>query len=163
VVDVADKDKSEAKAAKQEKEKGKKTGKGGKAGKSGRAAGGGAAAGGGGEGAPGLSLAEHPRAVSGVARAKAWGALIGFLLGGYLSLPTHPLADAALRALVAGIVCYVAVWAAAVFAWRRLVVAELRHAQHEALATELAKLGISDRVASDGANQGPPARARVGA
>jgi hypothetical protein len=86
-----------------------------------------------------LSLAEHPRAVSHVKQAKELGGLGGFLVGGYLSLPTHTLADAASRALVAGVVCYVAVWAAAVFLWRRLVVAELRGRQHELLATELAK------------------------
>ena len=67
------------------------------------------------------------------------------MLGGYLSLPTHTLADAGFRALLAGVVCYVAVWAAAVFVWRRLVVAELRHAQHELLCEELAKLGLPDQ------------------
>jgi hypothetical protein len=87
-----------------------------------------------------LVLAEHPRAVHSIARAKAWGGLGGFLLGGYLSLPTQTLAGAGLRALTAGVVCYVAVWAAAVFLWRHLVVAELRSAQQEALATEIAKL-----------------------
>ena len=62
----------------------------------------------------------------GVARAKSWGALAGFVLGGYLSLPTNTLAEPALRALMAGIVCYVAVWAGAVFLWRRLVILELK-------------------------------------
>jgi hypothetical protein len=97
-----------------------------------------------GTGAPGLSLAEHPRAVRRVAEAKAWGGLGGFLLGGYLSLPTHSASEAALRALLAGVVCY----AAAVFVWRRLVVAELRHAQHELLERELAKLQSADPTAS---------------
>ena len=120
-------DKSKAKSAKGQKDKSK------------QAAGDGGSAGSGGSSA-GLSLAEHPRAVRGVARAKAWGGLGGFLLGGYLSLPTQTLAGAGLRALAAGVVCYVAVWAAAVFLWRRLVVAELRDAQQEALATEIAKL-----------------------
>jgi hypothetical protein len=101
-----------------------------------------------GESASGLSLAAHPRAVRRVAEAKAWGGLGGFLLGGYLSLPTHSLAEASLRALMAGVVCYVAVWAAAVFVWRRLVVAELRHAQHELLSAELAKLQAPDPSAS---------------
>ncbi len=92
-------------------------------------------------GAPGsnLILAEHPRAARGVARAKAWGGLAGFLLGGYLSLPTQTLAGAGLRALAAGVVCYVAVWAAAVFLWRRMLVAELHQAKHDLLAEELAK------------------------
>ena len=81
-----------------------------------------ASAAGAGAGAAGghLILAEHPRAVSGIARAKAWGGLGGFLLGGYLSLPTHTLPEAGLRALAAGVVCYLAAWAAAVFLWQRL-------------------------------------------
>jgi hypothetical protein len=129
---VADK-KSKAKGAKEQQGKSKKA-----------AAGGGDAGSGG--GSAGLVLAEHPRAVRGIARAKAWGGLGGFLVGGYLSLPTQTLAGAGLRALAAGVVCYVAVWAAAVFLWRRLVVAELRAAQQEALAGELAKLQANGRL-----------------
>ncbi len=86
----------------------------------------------------GLSLAAHPRAARRLAEAKAWGALGGFVLGGYLSLPTHTVLAAGLRALAAGVVCWVVVWAVAVFLWRRLVVAELRHAEHELLAARLA-------------------------
>lgn len=77
-----------------------------------------------GEGGP--SIAAHPRAARAVARAKSWGGLIGFVLGGYLSLPTNTVAAAGLRALIAGVVCYVAVWAAAVFLWRRLVMLEIK-------------------------------------
>ena len=65
--------------------------------------------------AGGPSVAAHPRASRAVARAKSWGGLLGFLLGGYLSLPTNTVAAAGLRALIAGVVCYVAVWAGAVF------------------------------------------------
>jgi hypothetical protein len=116
-----------------------------------------AAKAGGGDGG-GLSLAGHPRAVRRVAEAKAWGGLGGFVLGGYLSLPTHSLTEAALRALIAGVVCYVVVWAVAVSVWRRLVVAELRQAQHELLASELAKLQDADPVAhSTSARRGAPA------
>ncbi len=114
----------------------------GKAAASGKGAGGQGTGGGGSH----LILAEHPRAVRGIARAKAWGALGGFLLGGYLSLPTHTLPDAGLRALAAGVVCYVAAWGAAVFLWRRLVVAELRDAQQELLAVEIARLSGAGRV-----------------
>jgi hypothetical protein len=78
------------------------------------------------DGAGGPSVAAHPRAARAVERAKAWGALTGFLLGGYLSLSSHTLAEACIRALVAGVICYVVVWAAAVFIWRRLVMLELR-------------------------------------
>ncbi len=119
--------------------KGDKAAKKDKKGKKG-ASGKGASQGGGAGGGSQLILAEHPRAVRGIARAKAWGGLAGFLLGGYLSLPTQTLAGAGLRALAAGVVCYVAAWAAAVFLWRHLVVAELRGAQQEALAVEVAKL-----------------------
>jgi hypothetical protein len=85
----------------------------------------------------GPSVAAHPRAARGVARAKSWGGLAGFLIGGYLSLPTHTLADAALRALVAGVIAYVAVWAAAVFVWRRLVMLEIRGREQQLLAARL--------------------------
>jgi hypothetical protein len=120
-----------AKAAKGARKPGKSPKAKGGAGASGKIAGGGGS---------NLVLAEHPRAVRGIAHSKAWGGLGGFLLGGYLSLPTHALAEAGLRALAAGVVCYVAAWAGAVFLWRRLVVAELRDAQQQLLATELAKL-----------------------
>jgi hypothetical protein len=76
------------------------------------------------EGTP--SVAAHPRAARAVSRAKGWGGLLGFLLAGYTALPTNTFADALLHALIAGVVCYVAVWAGAVFLWRRLVVLEVR-------------------------------------
>lgn len=76
--------------------------------------------------AGGPSVAAHPRAARAVARAKSWGGLIGFVLGGYLSLPTNTIATAGLRALIAGLVGYVAVWAGAVFLWRRLVILEIK-------------------------------------
>jgi|HubBroStandDraft_6_1064221.scaffolds.fasta_scaffold726224_1 hypothetical protein len=72
------------------------------------------------------SVAAHPRAARAVAQAKGWGGLAGFFLAGYLSLPTGTLAEAALRALVAGSVCYVAAWGGAVFVWRRLVIIEMK-------------------------------------
>jgi hypothetical protein len=87
----------------------------------------------------GLSIAAHPRAARRVAQAKGWGGLLGFVVGGYLSLPTATFAGAALHALVAGVACYVMVWAGAVFLWRHLVVAELRSRQHEMLQAELAR------------------------
>jgi len=82
----------------------------------------------------GPSVAAHPRAVRAVARAKSWGGLAGFALGGYLSLPTNTLAGAGLRALVAGMVCYVVVWAGAVFVWRRLVMLEIKSREQQLAA-----------------------------
>ncbi len=81
------------------------------------------------------SVAAHPKASLSVARAKGWGGLAGFLIAGYLSLPTSTLTEAGLRALVAGSVCYVAAWAGAVFVWRRLVMVELRNREQQ--VTEL--------------------------
>ncbi len=82
----------------------------------------------------GPSIAAHPRAARGVARAKSWGGLIGFVLGGYLSLPTNTLAAASLRALIAGVACYVVAWAGAVFVWRRLVMLELKGREQQLAA-----------------------------
>jgi len=79
----------------------------------------------------GPSIAAHPRAARSVARAKSWAALAGFLLGGYLSLPTNTVASAGVRAIVAGLVCYVAVWAGAVFFWRRMVMLEIKAREEE--------------------------------
>jgi hypothetical protein len=112
-------------------------------------------------GGAGLSIAAHPRAARTVARAKGWGGLVGFLLGGYLSLPTNTFAGAGLHALIAGVVCYVAVWAGAVFLWRHLVVAELRTRQHELLQAELARLQGANPSAS--ARAGAGERTRAGA
>jgi predicted lipid-binding transport protein (Tim44 family) len=83
-------------------------------------------------GAP--NIAAHPRAARSVARVKGWGGLAGFVLAGDLSLPTNTLAGAGLRALVAGVVCYVAAWGGAVFVWRRLVMLELRSREHQIAA-----------------------------
>jgi predicted lipid-binding transport protein (Tim44 family) len=80
------------------------------------------------------SVAAHPRAARSVARAKGWGGLAGFAIAGYLSLPTGTLAEAGLRALVAGSVCYVVAWAGAVFVWRRLVVLEIKSREQQLLA-----------------------------
>jgi hypothetical protein len=90
--------------------------------------------------ADGPSVAAHPRAVRAVARAKSWGGLLGFLLGGYLSLPTNTLAGAGVRALLAGVVCYVAVWAGAVFVWRRLVMLEIKGREQALLAAAQAEI-----------------------
>jgi predicted lipid-binding transport protein (Tim44 family) len=90
-------------------------------------------------GAP--NVAAHPRAARRVAESKAWGGLAGFALGGYVSLAHHTPAEALFRGLLAGVVCYVVVWAGAVFLWRRLVVAELSQAEQALIAGEPEHLG----------------------
>ncbi|HEY2202255.1 MAG TPA: hypothetical protein VGH56_10205 [Solirubrobacteraceae bacterium] len=105
----------------------------------------------------GPSVAGHPRAARSVARAKSWAALGGFLIGGYLSLPTHTVASAGVRAIVAGLVCYVAVWAGALFIWRRMVMLEIKAREQELVS--LVEEAQSRRQAA--AAQGAQAAARA--
>jgi hypothetical protein len=104
----------------------------------------------------GPSLAGHPRAVRSVARSKSWGGLVGFLLAGYLSLPTSTIAEAGLRALAAGVICYVASWAGAVFFWRRFVILEIK-AREQQLITAMR----AGRASPDGAGGPGGERARA--
>lgn len=103
------------------------------------------------------SVAAHPRAARSVARAKSWGALVGFVLGGYLSLPTHTVAGAGVRAILAGLVCYVAVWGGALFFWRRIVMLEI-NARQEELARAVEDVRTRNQAA---ATQGAQAAARA--
>ncbi|HTZ85469.1 MAG TPA: hypothetical protein VMB05_02265 [Solirubrobacteraceae bacterium] len=82
------------------------------------------------------NITAHPRAAWRVAQSKAWGGIVGFALGTYVSLAHHTLPEAVFRGLLTGVVCYIAVWAAAVFLWRRLVVAELNQAEHALIGGE---------------------------
>ena len=86
------------------------------------------------------SVAGHPRAARRVGQAREWSGLAGFLLTGYLSLPTHTLAIATMRALAAGIACYLLAWAAAVLLWRNLVLAEIERRERDLLEAGLARL-----------------------
>jgi hypothetical protein len=76
-----------------------------------------------------ISVSAHPRAAYSIRRAKGFGGLFGLLLVGWLSYRAGALpVDAALRALVGGIVGYVACWMISVQVWRHLVIAEARAA-----------------------------------
>lgn len=96
------------------------------------------------------SVAAHPRAARSVAQAKGWGGLAGFLIAGYFSLPTSTLAEAGLRALVAGSVCYVAAWAGAVFVWRRMVMIEVKGREQQLLADALSTRPAGEPVVPPG-------------
>jgi hypothetical protein len=74
-----------------------------------------------------ISVAEHPRAGASVRRAKSWGGLLAFalmlaagMLGGV------DLGTALGRAVVGGMVGYLATWAAALAIWRHLLRAEAK-------------------------------------
>ena len=80
-----------------------------------------------------LSIASDPRAGAQVRRAKGWGGLIAFVLAGYLSINANvPLADAGLRALIAGLAGYLLAWACSVTIWRQLLTAQVKQAVEEA-------------------------------
>ena len=77
-----------------------------------------------------VRLSAHPRAQRSIARAKAFGGLVGFLIGLWLgSRAGLPAWDTGVRALAGGIAGYVLVWVAAVQVWRQLVLAEYRRAE----------------------------------
>jgi hypothetical protein len=76
-----------------------------------------------------ISVSAHPRAAYSIRRMKGFGGLLGMLLVAWLSWRAGALpVDVALRALVGGIVGYVACWTIAVQVWRHLVIAEARAA-----------------------------------
>ena len=74
-----------------------------------------------------ISVAAHPRARASIRRTRARTALVAFGLVLFLSLQSGvPGQEAAIRALVAGLVGNVLGWACALAVWRSLVLAEIK-------------------------------------
>jgi hypothetical protein len=74
-----------------------------------------------------VSVAAHPRARASIRRTRARTALAAFFVVGLLCLNAGvPEQEAALRALIAGLVGNVVGWACALAVWRALVMAELK-------------------------------------
>jgi high-affinity Fe2+/Pb2+ permease len=72
-----------------------------------------------------IRLNAHPRATRQIELARGWGGIGAFVLAGLLALMSGvPAASAGLRALIAGVVGYIACWFLAVMVWRHLAVAE---------------------------------------
>lgn len=93
------------------------------------------------EAAKTVSVAAHPRARVSIRRIRARTALAAFGIVLFLSLNAGvPGQEAALRALVAGLVGNLAGWACALAVWRSLVMAELELARekHRARAEKAA-------------------------
>src|SRR5215211_5537379 len=77
-----------------------------------------------------VRLEAHPRAVRSIARAKAIGGVVGFVIGLWLgSRAGLPAWDTGARALGGGIAGWLLVWVAAVQIWKQLIVAEYRAAE----------------------------------
>jgi pantoate kinase len=93
------------------------------------------------KGAHAPSIAEHPRAARYLRQARQFAGLLGFMLAAFASSATNTLAGTLLRALIAGVVCQVVVWAAAVILLRHLVIAELKSREHALMQAAAARTG----------------------
>lgn len=92
-------------------------------------------------GADDIKVAAHPRAARQIRRAKGLGGLGGFALMAWFSWRSGTdFVHLGLRALVGGLVAYVAVWTAAVYVWRQVAIAEVRRAAHVLAERKLAAL-----------------------
>jgi hypothetical protein len=95
-----------------------------------------------------IRLRDHPRARRQIDLARGWGGIGAFafvaLLGLHAGLPP---ATVGLRALIAGVVGYVAAWALAVMVWRHLAVAEEAAARESAEVRRAALLREIERRA----------------
>lgn len=74
-----------------------------------------------------IKVSAHPRAQRQIRRWKGIGGLAGFFLMAWLSHQSGTdFVHLGLRALLGGVITYVAVWAAAVYIWRQIAIAEIR-------------------------------------
>jgi hypothetical protein len=82
--------------------------------------------------APGIAVANHPKAKHQIDLLKSYAGLAAFCLSGYFAWKGGALfVDVAMRALLWGIATYVAVWAMAVQVWRQVAIAEVRAAERQ--------------------------------
>jgi type VI protein secretion system component VasK len=97
-----------------------------------------------------ISVAAHPRARASIRRTRARTALAAFGIVLFLSLSSGvPGQEAAVRALVAGLIGNLAGWACALAVWRSLVMAEVKAAgdKHRARVERAAGLVEAERQA----------------
>lgn len=74
-----------------------------------------------------IRLADHPRALHHIRKARAWGGLVGLVLAGLAAHGAQLTSfDVGVRALAGGIAGTLIVWAVALAAWRHLALAEVR-------------------------------------
>lgn len=95
------------------------------------------------------SISEHPRAARHVRQARQAAGLLGFLIAGWMSMATSTLAQTLLHALIAGIVCQVVVWAAAVALFRHLILAELKSREHALMQAAKARAQAQERAQAE--------------
>lgn len=86
-----------------------------------------------------IRIADHPRAMRQIELARGWGGIGCFLFVGLVSLQSSvPPLDAGVRALLAGVVGYVAGWGLSLLVWRHLALAEAGAARDSAEARRAA-------------------------
>jgi hypothetical protein len=76
-----------------------------------------------------VGISAYPGTSASIRRAKAWGGLAGFAAA-FVASHFHgaELSAALLRGLGGGLLCYLVTWAAAVTAWRHVVIGAARRA-----------------------------------
>ena len=107
-----------------------------------------------------IRLADHPRAMRQIELARGWGGIGCFAFVGLVSLNSGvPPLDAGMRALLAGVVGYVAGWGLAVLVWRHLALAEAAAARDSAEARRAALIEQIETRAAAMAAEAPPSPA----
>ncbi|WP_445147934.1 hypothetical protein [Baekduia sp. Peel2402] len=110
----------------------------------------------------GIRLSAHPRARRHIAIAKGWGGLIAFLLVLKLSRGTGlPWPDALERALVGGIVGYLALWMIAQTVWRHIALAELEDLRKRLVAKAQEQQSERERLIAAAEAERAAAQARA--
>lgn len=110
-----------------------------------------------------IRIADHPRAMRQIELARGWGGIGCFLFVGLVSLQSNvPPLDAGVRALLAGVVGYVAGWGLSLMVWRHLALAEAAAARDSAEARRTALIEqIETRAAAMSASGPEPGGANI--
>lgn len=96
-------------------------------------------------GAEDIKVSAHPRAQRQIRRWKGMGGLAGFFLMAWFSWRSGTdFVHLGLRALLGGVITYMAVWAAAVYVWRQIAVAEVRERARILAERKFAALDAQD-------------------
>jgi hypothetical protein len=106
-----------------------------------------------------VRLEAHPRAQRAIARAKAIGGVIGFVIGLWLgSRAGLPAWDTGVRALAGGIAGWLLVWVAAVQIWKQLIIGEYRAAEAQRAEARRVRQMYIDEIAKQRKEQAEAAR-----
>jgi hypothetical protein len=106
-----------------------------------------------------VRLDAHPRAQRSIARAKAIGGVVGFVIGLWLgSRAGLPAWDTGIRALAGGIAGWLLVWVAAVQIWKQLIIGEYRAAEAQRSEARRVRQMYVDEIAKQRREKAEAAR-----